>query len=162
MTTRLGVPRSLLLLTLLGVGIGSPPALAQKAPQPKQKRSVAALRVTISNIRSTRGVIRVSLFASSQGFPNDYQQAHRILVTPAARDEVQVAFESLAPGTYAVAVIHDENNNGALDTGWFGIPKEGFGASNNPKPKRRPPTFAEARFAFTPEEAAITIRLIHL
>jgi uncharacterized protein (DUF2141 family) len=28
---------------------------------------------------------------------------------------------------YAIAVIHDENRNGELDTNMFGIPKEGYG-----------------------------------
>ena len=32
----------------------------------------------------------------------------------------------LVPGTYAIALIHDENDNQRLDTGLFGIPKEGF------------------------------------
>jgi uncharacterized protein (DUF2141 family) len=36
-------------------------------------------------------------------------------------------FSDIKPGNYAIAVIHDENRNGELDTNMFGIPKEGYG-----------------------------------
>jgi uncharacterized protein (DUF2141 family) len=35
-------------------------------------------------------------------------------------------FSDIKPGNYAIAVIHDENRNGELDTNMFGIPKEGW------------------------------------
>jgi uncharacterized protein (DUF2141 family) len=36
----------------------------------------------------------------------------------------------LSEGFYQVSVFQDENGNGSLDTGLFGIPKEPFGMSN--------------------------------
>ncbi len=42
-------------------------------------------------------------------------------------------FEDISPGTYALAVIHDENGNGKLDTNWVGIPTEGYGFSGLPQ-----------------------------
>lgn len=56
-----------------------------------------------------------------------------------------VTFEDVAPGTYAVALIHDENSNKKLDT-TFGIPREGFGFSRNPAIRMGPPKFGEASF----------------
>jgi uncharacterized protein (DUF2141 family) len=53
-------------------------------------------------------------------------------------------FEDIPPGTYALAVIHDENMNGKLDTNWLGIPKEGYGFSNAVKAMRGAPTRSEA------------------
>jgi uncharacterized protein (DUF2141 family) len=40
---------------------------------------------------------------------------------------MQVLSFHIKPGKYAIAVIHDENCNGKLDTNMFGIPKEGYG-----------------------------------
>ena len=40
-------------------------------------------------------------------------------------------FNDIPPGTYAIAVFHDENANGKLDKNFLGIPCEGYGASNN-------------------------------
>ena len=55
-------------------------------------------------------------------------------------------FPRVPAGVYALSVFHDENLNGRLDTNWLGIPREGVGASNNPKPRMGPPRFAAAEF----------------
>ena len=55
-------------------------------------------------------------------------------------------FHGVSAGVYAVSIFHDENLNGRLDTNWMGIPREGVGASNNPKPRMGPPKFAAAEF----------------
>jgi uncharacterized protein (DUF2141 family) len=43
------------------------------------------------------------------------------------RKDASFEFSDIKPGKYAIAVIHDENCNGKLDTNMFGIPKEGYG-----------------------------------
>ena len=48
-------------------------------------------------------------------------------------------------GVYAIAVYHDENNNGQFDR-LFAIPLEKYGFSNNAKVFLGPPTFKEASF----------------
>ena len=58
----------------------------------------------------------------------------------------------VASGVYAVSVFHDENGNGKLDTGFMGIPSEGFGASNDAPEKFGPPKYADARFAVTGDQ----------
>ncbi len=40
-----------------------------------------------------------------------------------------------------MAVIHDENMNGKLDTNWMSSPKEGFGFSNNAAALLSAPSF---------------------
>jgi uncharacterized protein (DUF2141 family) len=42
-----------------------------------------------------------------------------------------VVFTNLTPGTYAVIVFHDENDNGKLDKTALGMPIEAFAISNN-------------------------------
>ena len=71
----------------------------------------------------------------------------------------RIVFDMLEPGDYAVVVIHDDNQNGKLDTGAFGIPKEGYGFSRNAKGRLGPPPFAAARFTLgsTPEVLTITL-----
>ena len=72
-----------------------------------------------------------------------------------------MVFRDLPPGVYAVSVRHDENLNGKLDTNFLGIPKEGYGASNNPSKKLREPTFDEGRIELKDAEQAIEIKLIY-
>ena len=55
-------------------------------------------------------------------------------------------FKDVKPGTYAIRYFHDENNNGKMDTGTFGIPKEGYGFSNNARGFMGPPDFEDMLF----------------
>jgi uncharacterized protein (DUF2141 family) len=55
----------------------------------------------------------------------------------------------IEPGTYAIAVYHDENSNGKLDSNFIGIPREGVGFSNNAKGHMGPPKFDAAAFRFS-------------
>ena len=70
-------------------------------------------------------------------------------------------YGALPRGDYAIAVIHDENNNAKLDT-FAGIPKEGFGFSRNPPIRFGPPRFTAARFTLDSdaEMQQVTMRYI--
>ena len=76
----------------------------------------------------------------------------------AVNGELVYRFEDLPPGTYAVQVMHDENDNGKLDSNFLGIPSEGYGFSNNPRVMRRA-TFEEARFELPAAGSDIDVRL---
>lgn len=102
----------------------------------------ATLQVTVENIKETKGTIRVGLFASEEKFLKDVVEGK---IVSASASEVTVIFESLKPGTYAVSVIHDANENGELDTNMIGIPNEGFAFGNNAMGMFGPPTFKEAQ-----------------
>jgi uncharacterized protein (DUF2141 family) len=64
----------------------------------------------------------------------------------------------VAPGTYAVSVLHDVNSNGDLDTNFLGIPKEPLGFSNGAKPKMGPPSFDAAKFTHGSEATKLQIK----
>jgi uncharacterized protein (DUF2141 family) len=61
-------------------------------------------------------------------------------------EELTLVIDSVAPGHYAVSVFHDENDNGKLDTGSYGIPIEKTGSSNNAKATYGPPKFSDCEF----------------
>jgi uncharacterized protein (DUF2141 family) len=67
-----------------------------------------------------------------------------------------VTFEDVAPGNYAIMVLHDENDNERMDFEVNGMPKESYGMSNNPM-LYGPPTFTDAAFELT-ESKEIVIR----
>lgn len=72
-----------------------------------------------------------------------------------------LAIEGLPPGTYAMAVMHDENANRRLDT-FAGVPTEGFGFSRNPAVRFGPPRFDAARFAVGGEATVQQVRMRYL
>ena len=72
-------------------------------------------------------------------------------------DSITVVFENLKPGKYAVSVIHDANKSKDLDKNKLGIPKEGFGFSNNVMGSMGPPPFERAQFDLTPGQKDLDI-----
>lgn len=132
-------------------------------PLEAQTTGTANLTVRVTGARNTKGKIRVALFRASKGFPNDASQAVR---TQAAEIDPQtlsgqVVFTDLPAGLYAVSVFHDENMNEKLDKNFVGVPKEGYGASNNPKKKMGPPNFDEARFQLGVVDESVKIKLMY-
>lgn len=107
---------------------------------------VGDLQLQITNLRSNKGSILISVFKGSDGFPKDPMKAikkMRVNISQANK----IVIKDLDYGDYAVAMVHDENNNGMIDTGLFGIPKEGIGFSRNPGINFGPPDYNESAFA---------------
>ncbi|NTV01614.1 MAG: DUF2141 domain-containing protein [Chlorobiaceae bacterium] len=117
------------------------------------------IKLTLSGVRSGNGEIRIALFNSKTGFPGKTELAFSRAVVSAEGETSVHLLEPVPYGTYAVAVFQDENRNGKLDTNFLGIPKEGVGASNNPKPKFGPPSFEDAKFVVDRPEIALDIRI---
>lgn len=104
-----------------------------------------SLDITVTGLRSAKGLIRVCLTADPANFPGCVDDKRAITRSvPADQRDIRIA--GLAPGNYAAAVIHDENSNARLDT-FAGIPREGFGFSRNPRIGFGPPRFSSAEFA---------------
>jgi uncharacterized protein (DUF2141 family) len=70
----------------------------------------------------------------------------------------------LKPGKYAFKYFHDENNNNKkMDTNVIGIPKEGYGFSNNAKGRFGPPDFKDTIFEIKNDTTIIcTINYINI
>jgi uncharacterized protein (DUF2141 family) len=118
------------------------------------------IHVTILNIRNSIGTVDCALFDSPKGFPVDVlHSAMRLVAMKVPDTEARCDFESIDPGTYALVVLHDENMNGKLDTNWLGIPKEGYGFSNDAKATLGAPSFSDAGFFYDGQTLEMTIRL---
>lgn len=109
--------------------------------------STAMLTMRLA-LRNSDGQVGCLLFTSESGFPKDSHAAAQRKWCPISNSASVCSFDPIRAGTYAVACFHDENKNGKLDTGLFGIPTEGTVASNNAKGFMGPPTFKDARFSF--------------
>lgn len=96
-----------------------------------------------------RGFVVCALFASATGFPSEAatRAVAHVRVRPVHRRAL-CSFTGRAPGTYAISVFHDEDSDGEIDTGLFGIPREGWGTSRNARASMGPPSWADARFAY--------------
>lgn len=112
--------------------------------------------VVIKNVKEAKGKISVALFNKEDEFMGKSLVRQSIA---ARTGEVQLTFENVAPGDYAISVMHDANENTELDSNAFGIPKEGFGFSNDAMGMFGPPSFEKAKFNFTGQnKVAITLK----
>ncbi|MGF1937331.1 MAG: DUF2141 domain-containing protein [Nostoc sp. ChiQUE02] len=117
------------------------------------------LTVEIDGLKNKEGQVCASIFASSEGFPGDRDRVLQKQCTKITDTPLPITFENLKAGSYAVAVFHDQNNDGTLNSNVFGIPREGFGFSRNPEILARAAKFSEAAFLVAGPDTDIQIQL---
>lgn len=159
-TPRLRGPARRALLRNQGVALLVALMLASLPVLSFGQSSCQGIHVRILDIRSSAGTVACALFESPDGFPVDYlRTATNVMVIRVRKGQARCDFEDIPPGTYAMAVIHDENVNGKLDTNWLGIPTEGYGFSNDAKGVLGPPSFSAASFPYDGKTLDLTISL---
>jgi uncharacterized protein (DUF2141 family) len=120
----------------------------------------SAIVANIAPLRSANGSLACRLYTSAEGFPRTSTgtTSRRVKVTGGS---ARCVFENVAPGTYAIVVHHDENDNRQFDKNVLGMPLEGYGASNNRTHALSAPTWQESKFVVAGGEArtlAISLR----
>ncbi|MCJ8280589.1 MAG: DUF2141 domain-containing protein [Rivularia sp. ALOHA_DT_140] len=109
----------------------------------------ANLTVAIKGIKNQKGQICLRIYESKRGFPLGNSSKSKSRCMKITGNSLQQKFTDLKKGTYAVAVIDDQNGNNKLDRDFLGIPEEGFGISNNPivSVKTGTPKFEKVSFS---------------
>jgi len=117
-----------------------------------------SLSVRTEGFRNDLGQCLVYVYSSGDGFPTKQGSAFMKVTGKISDRESVVVINDLKPGIYAVSIVHDENANGRIDLNFIGMPKEGVGASNNPR-SFGPPSFESAQFSLGKVPKTITINL---
>ena len=136
-------------------------ASAADAPAGSAPAVAASINVSISNLRSTKGDVLVCLSANPKHFPDCRKDKKARKIQVAASKAGTITIKDVKPGTYALALIHDENANGKMDLRLF-LPREGFGFSRNPKIGMGPPKFKSAQFNMGTEDAKYAVRMKYI
>lgn len=115
--------------------------------------------ITITDLRSTEGVVRACMTTQEKIFPKCRKDpaSHRTVVK--AGKSVTIRFTDVEPGAYAIALLHDENNDGKANRALGMMPKEGYGFSRDAKVRMAPPNFEDAVFEHTGEDQKLTIKM---
>lgn len=119
--------------------------------------AAATLTVTIENVPSDKGVMAVGVCTEDQYLQ---EKCSYTGADPAKTGAMLFVFEDVVPGRYGISALHDKNENGKLDFKWYGPPKEGYGASNNPPPRMGPPKWEDIVFEIAEEDMSISIKLL--
>ncbi len=121
----------------------------------------ATIDIAISGMRSEKGDVLVCLSTNPKYFPDCRKddKARKIQVNAATAQNISIG--DVQPGTYAVALIHDENENGKMDLRLF-LPREGFGFSRNPRIGMGPPKFKSAQFTVGTEDVSHAVKMKYI
>ena len=120
------------------------------------------LTVAIDGLKNQKGQVCLTVFSSSRGFPKQSDRAVAVQCVKLAGNRPVVTFQNLKAGNYAVAVIHDSNNDKVINTNAIGIPTEGFGFSRNPRVLRGPPKFGDSSVLVAGADTEIEVKLQYL
>lgn len=142
--------RSIRAAALLGIGA------AASAAAPAAANTVT---VTVTNIRSSEGVVRACLTIDAKSFPNCRKDPKAQKVVVPAKSTVTFSFKGVKAGNYAIAVLHDQNNNGKADRTLGMIPKEGYGFSRDAKVRMGPPSWKDAVFKLSSGAKKMSIKM---
>lgn len=127
---------------------------------PPKEMQAGMLTIQVDNLKNKSGQIGISVYNTSKGWPDKWEQAFHSELVPIESVPAQIELPDLLVGRYAVSVIHDENSSGGLDKNFMSIPKEGYGVSNNVKPRSfGPPEFEKSVFLLTQSDTLISIKM---
>lgn len=115
----------------------------------------APVEVRIVDLPSDEGSVFIML-CTKEAYENKGKGCMRAKVAPSGLAAHHV-FEDVAPGDYIIQAVHDQNANGKVDTKWYGAPKEAYGMSTNPEPRRGRPKFEDGVFTLGEEPLSLEI-----
>lgn len=118
-----------------------------------QTEEGVTVTVIIENVLSDEGTVLGALhtdetFMKGHGVATDAKAAKK--------GEIELTFQNVIPGSYAIMVMHDKNDNKQMDFETSGMPLESYATSGD-NMQMGPPSFGAAKFEVATEE--ITYRL---
>jgi uncharacterized protein (DUF2141 family) len=114
------------------------------------------LQVQISNVRNAKGNVHIDICPEARFLKDNCPYSGN---APSRPGVTIITVRGIPAGRYAIQAFHDENSNGDVDRGLFGMPKEGVGFSNDAKISFGPPKFADAVFAFDGNSKTIQLKM---
>ena len=123
---------------LLCIVLASPLRAGPRPPASGESELV----ITVSGLETDEGSVRLAVFDDPERFTDEPTRATVVRPT-GGRAEWSLR---VAEGTYAVAAVHDVDEDGGLDTNFLGMPREPYGFSNDARGTFGPPSFADASF----------------
>ncbi len=118
------------------------------------------LTVEVLGVKTAAGRMRACLWESSRGFPDCGRARPLARAEGAPAENVRLRFENLAPGLYAVSVLHDVDGDGRLRMNAFGLPQEPIGLSNGLRLGLTGPSFRHSQVTVS-GETTVVISLQH-
>lgn len=120
-----------------------------------------SLTVEVEKLRNSQGEVQFSLYNKDETIPDEkYTKYFKMKKGKIIDASSKAVFNNLPKGNYAINILHDENQDGKIDKGFF-LPKEGIGFSNYTSvgPTNRP-NFKKASFQIE-SDTEVEINIIY-
>lgn len=121
-----------------------------------------SLTVKVKDLRNSNGVVQFALYNKDGTIPDEeYEHYYKKLNGEIENGSATVTFVNLPKGTYAINILHDEDQNGKIKKGWV-MPVEGIGFSNfSSIGFSNRPSFKKASFTLQ-SDVTKTVKIIYL
>ena len=124
-----------------------------------EKKGNVPLRLIVDNLKTSDGEIEVGVYTPKNKFPDEDDKFKKYRFK-AKKGKIDEMITDIPYGELALAIYHDENNNGKIDKNAIGIPKEPYAFSNNYKPTIKAPNFDNCRFSYNKKSSLVKISLL--
>jgi len=145
-------------LIILGSLVFVSNASAQEISYPEKENEISNFELVIYGLKDVKGEVRIAMFNSEEKYGDKEEPLHAVVLEVKSDtvvwDEAELLF-----GEYAIAVYHDKNVNGKLDSNFLGIPKEAYGFSNNARGRFGPASWKDAHFIVNEANSSMSIEV---
>lgn len=96
------------------------------------KRDSYSLTIKTEGLKNSKGAIVFSMYNKDGSIPDQkFKKYYRKEIASIVNEKSEITFNNLPQDLYAITILHDENNNGKIDTKFMlPLPNEGVGFSN--------------------------------
>jgi uncharacterized protein (DUF2141 family) len=111
-------------------------------------QSAARVEVVVTGLSNDQGVVRIALYNSEEAYQTSGYEKTGAFKTGEARIhqlQARFVFENVPYGIYAIKLYHSKDLK-PFETNLFGIPKQGYGFSNNPEARFGMPGWQKVAF----------------
>ena len=145
-------------LIILGSLLFASSVSAQEISYPEKESEISNFELVIHGLKDVKGEVRIALFNSEEKYGDKEDPLHAVVLE--VKSDTVVWDEAELPfGEYAIAVYHDKNVNGKLDSNFLGIPKEAYGFSNNARGRFGPASWKDAHFIVNEPNSSMSIEV---
>lgn len=121
-------------------------------------QGTTTLTVVVAGLESDAGTVALALYDSPAAY-RELEEAARKARLEIVDGACRWVVEDLPAGDYALSVYHDVNDNGELDKGAFGVPREPYGFSNDERGRMGPPGWDKVRFSVVGPQAELRVKV---
>lgn len=121
--------------------------------------AAGTVTITVTDLRNTNGVVRACMTTKESIFPKCRNDPNSYRTVVKAANTITIRFNNVKPGEYAIALLHDENEDGKANRVLGMAPKEGYGFSRDAPVRMAPPNWDDAVFTVGSADQKVAIKM---